>query len=366
VATSIQQLLSNASDFDLCNEVFKRIINYYGDDIDVSTLPHEHRVILLVWHSEGIIRNGGFNYLFEASFDGDPHFLLTAQAFRVIDCPPAFEAFQKAMALFPGLKPPVDLSRRLAIYRRGKGKTRHEIDCQFWDANDQIEKCLAAFIRANGKRFERLDNTNPEPRGSKARAAQQAPAGPALDFGSLPHWARVAFAARCARLVLQIFDVNWPDAPNERREAVATAIAVAEDSAAKARPSDRLKDSVLNAMITAGAAVRPVYKDDEFGPPDGNMATVAFFAVKAAEKAAEAAQATPDESERFVLEAFSFAQDAASDNDQLVERMYNELDRLRAVATRGNWTDDTPVPNQVFDLVGNDDDSKERPCWRSW
>jgi hypothetical protein len=60
MATSIQQLMSDANDFDLCNEVFKRLLDYSGDEIDASALPPEYRAVLVVWHSMGIIGNGGF------------------------------------------------------------------------------------------------------------------------------------------------------------------------------------------------------------------------------------------------------------------------------------------------------------------
>lgn len=361
--------MSDANHFDLCNEVFERIVAHYGDEIDASALPDEHRTVLLAWHAMGIIGNGGFNYLFEASFDGDPHFLLTAEAFRAIECREAAEAFQRALDLFPNSKPPADISRRLKIYRRGTGELRHEIDSQFWNASDAIEKCLAAFIRAHEERLVSLGKSGSKPRKREDLDRLQELAGPSVDLGILPHWARIAFAARCARSVLPVFDLNWPDAPEERRQSVVNAIAVAEDSAANGRPNNGLKDTVLRATITAGAALHTLYgfpgDDDEVAPPDGNMATMASLAAKAAEKAAEAAQASPNQSERFALEAFSFAQDAGSDNQAVVDRIWNDLGMLSRVAAKYRWNDQTQVPADVFESLP-EHDSGDKPWWKFW
>jgi hypothetical protein len=62
----------------LRNRIVIGIANQYGEDIDVADLPEEHRIVLLVDTARGIIGNGGFNYLFEGTFNGDPHYLLTA------------------------------------------------------------------------------------------------------------------------------------------------------------------------------------------------------------------------------------------------------------------------------------------------
>ena len=44
------------------------------------------------------------------------------------------------------------------------------------------------------------------------------------DIAILPRWARVAFAARCARRVQPLFMTGWPDAPKEHVESVERAI----------------------------------------------------------------------------------------------------------------------------------------------
>lgn len=368
--TSIRQLLDEASDCDLCSGVFTSVVDHYGDAIDASTLPDEHRVVLLVWHSLGIIGNGGFNYLFEGSFDGDPQFLLTAKAFRDIDCRPAAEAFENAFDLFPDAKPPTDISRRLEIYGRGTGETRHEINSRFFAAMGQIEKCLAAFIRDHHEQFRSLDRTKPKRRKRVQPAPKPDPTSPSQILAGIPHWLRVAFAARCARHVLPIFEINWPNAPEEHRNAVVTAILAAEKSAATARASAGLEGELSNVKVTAGAALMPALgapiEFDDTGPPDGNMASVAFLVVKAAENAAEAAHANPDESDTFALEALVNAREAAGDDHRLVTRMYDEMDQLHAIASDGKWTHRSAVPTDLFNTIADRIATKAKPWWKFW
>lgn len=367
---SVRQMISDATDFDLCNGVFQRIMDSYGNVIDASALPQEHRTVMLVWHAMGIIGNGGFNYLFEGYFPGDPHFALTAKAFHAIDCELAAKAFQRALDLFPNSQPPADIERRLRMYRRGTGETRHDIDSQFWNANHQIETCLAAYIRNHGERFESLDDARPKPPDREELAPEPVPSVSTIDISSLPHWARVAFAARCARRVLPVFDANWGDASAERRNTLTIAITCAENSAANGAPDENLKGAVLNALITAGAALRTLYgspsKDAETAPPDGNAAVLASLAAKAAEKAAETAQSKADESDTVAFDAFGFARKALSDDDVAIAEIYGDADRLQAIARKRRWTHQTPVPTTVFGFVTNDESAPAEPWWKFW
>jgi hypothetical protein len=71
------------------------------------------------------------------------------------------------------------------------------------------------------------------------------------DIAKLPRWARVAFAARCARRALPLFVQHWPDAPSVHLKAIEKAISVAEDAAADA----------ANAANAAGVPVVAIARD---------------------------------------------------------------------------------------------------------
>lgn len=151
---SIQQLLANSNDRELCDGVFVHIVERHGNKLGLEKASESERVVTLVWHSFGIIGNGGFQYLFEGDFTGDPGFVLTAAAFRRIGCVQAAEAFEEALGLFPGNRPPKNIDDRLELYQSVPEEDRHRIDRKFWDAESNLIATLAAFIRANATLLE--------------------------------------------------------------------------------------------------------------------------------------------------------------------------------------------------------------------
>src|SRR5262249_11388473 len=156
----LRAVLALTDDNELCDRLFARIVSYYGDDLNASELAVEERVVLLPYHAMGIIGNGGFSVLFEGNFKGDPHFQLTAAALDAIEANRASAAFRKALALFPGRKPPADTDARLRIYRSGTSDQRHEIDCAFWDAQNEIISRLAAYARAHADAYDHLGGSS--------------------------------------------------------------------------------------------------------------------------------------------------------------------------------------------------------------
>ena len=146
----------------------------------------------------------------------------------------------------------------------------------------------------------------------------------------LPRWARVAFAARCARRVLPQFNANWPDAPPEYAQAVESAVSIAESSARNATV-----DLVSGPMRAAYAAARDA---DTYhlarsaaytAAIAANTAGAAFFGATPADAAEEAAAAA--------VEAGASASQIRAD--------YN---LLRYYSWQHGWTDETPVPPEVF------------------
>src|SRR5262245_60757175 len=136
-----------------------------------------------------------------------------------------------------------------------------------------------------------------------------------VDLGRLSHWSRVAFAARCARRVQPLFKEAWSDAVATRTEAVERAISLAELSAATRQPHEGLKEAILAAAGTAGAAqiphICPFPLEDMGTPPiDRDAAVIASLTAKVAEEAAEAAATNPSQSIRPAHEAYHFALDA--------------------------------------------------------
>lgn len=151
------------ADFDLCNSYHTAVVDHHGADLSADNLPVAHRAVLLTWHAMGIIDNGGFQYLFEGDFEGDPGFALTADAFDEIECKPAADAVRAAIALFPDGGVPTDIDKRLELFQATPESKRNELNSKFWAASDvgKGDVCvkLATYIRNNSDAFSEL---NPE------------------------------------------------------------------------------------------------------------------------------------------------------------------------------------------------------------
>jgi hypothetical protein len=371
----IAKLLASASDSDLCGGIWDHIVAFHGEP-DPSELPEPERVVLLVYHTYGIIGNGGFNYPFEGELPGDPDYSLSAEAYELIDCKPAAAAFRRALALFPGSTPPRDMSERLRLYRRGSGARRGQNDSQFFEAGDDIEACLARYIRAHADSYRHLEGSKP-----KRRPRTKPPPEPddrqpdpvAIRMKELPHWARVAFAAHCARLVYPFFSRFWPDAAAERPLAIARAAQLAERSAEAGAPVEGLKDAEGNALQTAGAALIALYGYPNEGdeaeplPPDGNTAMHASVIAKSAEFAARAANTPAKDSHAVAQSAYAWARDVATalDDWELFENMQRDFERLWRMARRAGWTDSSPITAEVFD-PDYEPPAAKKPWWKFW
>jgi hypothetical protein len=174
-----------------------------------------------------------------------------------------------------------------------------------------------------------------------------------VDVTVLPHWARVAFAARCARQVYPLFMMSWPKALARRSDSILHAIELAERSSAEGKVVEGLESAISETVITAGAALRSVYgfSSDEPSPNDNKSATIASFVSHVAGKAATAANATPIDSTLPALEAHTFSQNAATEAAHIPSLIGIERDfaMLHRAVIRGQWSDETAVPLTVFE-----------------
>ena len=73
------------------------------------------------------------------------------------------------------------------------------------------------------------------------------------EIRQLPRWARVAFAARCARRALPLFVKHWPNAPRHHVEAITNAVEVAESAAGTASEAAQIDSAFAAADAEADA-----------------------------------------------------------------------------------------------------------------
>lgn len=159
----------------------------------------------------------------------------------------------------------------------------------------------------------------------------------------LPHWARVAFAARCGRACLPLFRSAWP-AAEDRLATLLAAVGLAERAAAAGADVAGARAAAVEACMVAGAALMPTTPD----PPADR--TVASLAAKPAEFAARAAGDGPPGSTGWAAEGYGFAVQAAAEAGmpRIVRGLDADFRRLARAAAAGNWTDGTSVPTDVF------------------
>jgi len=177
------------------------------------------------------------------------------------------------------------------------------------------------------------------------------------ELSELPRWARVAYAARCARRVRPLFKHFWPEAPEEHIEAVDNACRLSAASAAYPAAVARAAAAARTAAIFTAAydAANPRF----VAAAAVARSAVAYAAAYAAADARSAAAAAT--AARSVTDAYAFAYAlteaayASSASDAAARRDFNLLHKLAQGAAsadwgeRTPWTDETPVDP---DLLG--------------
>lgn len=144
---------SEQTDAELCGAVF-RAFAARANELDVQALEPHERVATLVWWAHGVVGNGGLEYLLGGHLRGDPAFVHTAAAFEAIGATKAHRCITEALACFPRSTPQDDLEVRRAHYDAVPQAKRDRLDRAFWDAREEIEAKLAAWIRAHRPQLE--------------------------------------------------------------------------------------------------------------------------------------------------------------------------------------------------------------------
>jgi hypothetical protein len=162
------------------------------------------------------------------------------------------------------------------------------------------------------------------------------------EIKTLPRWAIIAFAARCARRVEPLFPEAWPNAPSDHIDAVRAAVEFAERVA-----------STGVADITRAkyyAQIADIVSDEADYGADAHPESGAYFAAHAAANAAGAIAHTDE----AATAAHFAAQDASTALSAISHERNDSIRRdfsvLRRLATEERWNDNTPVSPHIFSL----------------
>jgi hypothetical protein len=135
-----------SSDFELINELVLKITKKERK-LGSHSLAEFERVVTLIWQGSGIIENGGFQYFYEHGIDAEA----IAQAYERIGCARCAEILRLSWSLFPDSLQRESLEGRIKYMRQNKDLF-YDLSNLFWEADTQMEKKLAEYVKANGER----------------------------------------------------------------------------------------------------------------------------------------------------------------------------------------------------------------------
>jgi len=148
----------------------------------------------------------------------------------------------------------------------------------------------------------------------------------------LPHWACVAFAARCVRRVWHAIREGDAAAPMLPPHAIESAIALAESSARTGQPQPGAEEAAKAAIMACG------------GTPD--MLHVAAAASQAALAVAKGLEGSEEEA------FFSFSETAKVlrllEDTATLPGLRADLDTLLTRCRKEKWNSKTPIPDDLF------------------
>jgi hypothetical protein len=184
---------------------------------------------------------------------------------------------------------------------------------------------------------------------------------------SLPHWARVAFAGRCAEHSTPLFRSAWPTALPKHTAALEAAVRLTRESAANGVADAGLRDAVVEVVSTAEAALAiALARPANVESPDAQTACrISFSAARSAGSAGEAAMNGPEDSVRAATDAFASARQAAESagSPTTLAGMEKDLESLIRLAKEKRWTDGTSVAPSAF---LRHSEKPRRPWWKFW
>ncbi len=173
------------------------------------------------------------------------------------------------------------------------------------------------------------------------------------DIARLPRWAQVAFAARCARRVQPLFKYFWPDAKVEYATAIRESLDAVEAICIKPRHA---AVSTPRRILDRLAIVEDAFAYETSSAQSWLRAKDIVEGVIASVQAAAYALGAFENFADDLYQSEHAASDAVEIASEILEEVATSLDRaivrdyqlLASSANKLNWTDETPVPPEVF------------------
>ena len=173
------------------------------------------------------------------------------------------------------------------------------------------------------------------------------------EIKALPVWAQVAFGARCARRVVAVFRCKWPDAPQHIQQGLVQTVEVVEKLAGTTGRGDKwvapaaalaAAAYVCDAAITAG---RDRARSIEV--VEAASTVITKFKDHAANLADPLLRPIAHNTSVGLANGIATSHETYAQADLTAKAVIRrDFDHLADLARSHHWTDDTPVPPEVF------------------
>ncbi|MDA0587093.1 MAG: DUF4375 domain-containing protein [Planctomycetota bacterium] len=163
--TKFADLLTDATDRELCKFTFYKICNRYdfytGDSINVEVEKYapEECMVILVWHTTDNTVNGGFRLAFSVRYNGDPDFRITEKHFEQLGLHEQKTILAEVRDAASEGELPETPKERQALMRELERTVIESFDSRFRNAceEEMVEHKLAAYIREHAAALSHLD-----------------------------------------------------------------------------------------------------------------------------------------------------------------------------------------------------------------
>ncbi len=124
----------------------------------IDHLPRPRQVFAIIYSAQGIIDNGGFQYLFESDWPNKPPYTMFSDAYREVGATDVADWLDQAASMFPFSDPHLHREARVRYLREFcvKGDSPMGVlSGEAIDASDRVFTRLAQYVRAHENEFRK-------------------------------------------------------------------------------------------------------------------------------------------------------------------------------------------------------------------
>ena len=124
----------------------------------IDLLPRRRQVFAIIYSAQGVIDNGGFQYLFESDWPNNPAYSRFSDAYREIGATDVADWLDEAASMFPFRDPHLHRAARVRYLREfcvEGDSPMGVLSGKAIDASGRVFTCLAEYVRTHESDFAR-------------------------------------------------------------------------------------------------------------------------------------------------------------------------------------------------------------------